>query len=205
MRRPWRSVTFSRAAAATCERCFCFTSCNTFNRSRSRRLNVIRSVSIGPSAIHESGHFYFAQTGHSHFAATVSADSCCTSLIMSPSGLVRNVPYTVTSRGGPVEEDSDEHEGTSARRGIGKGEEQDAWVERCGEDIGVELPADEETLEAVSRGRSEGSAAPQCGKRFESREAGRVPAEGSAADPEEVFGNRAGAIWTDAGSGALSG
>src|SRR5258705_4720890 len=24
--------------------------------------------------------------------------SCCTSLIMSPSGLVRNVPYTVTSR-----------------------------------------------------------------------------------------------------------
>src|SRR5947207_1842405 len=32
-------------------------------------LNVIRSVSMGPSAIHESGHFYFAQTGHSHFAA----------------------------------------------------------------------------------------------------------------------------------------
>jgi hypothetical protein len=124
---------------------------------------------------------------------------------MSPSGLVRNVPYTVTSRGGPVEEDSDEHERTSARRGIGKGEEQDAWVDRCGEDIGVELPADEETLEAVSRGRSEGSAAPQCGKRFEPREAGRVPAEGSAADPEEVFGNGAGAIWTDAGSGALSG
>jgi hypothetical protein len=44
-----------------------------------------------------------------------------------------------------------------------------------------------------------------CGKRFEPREAGRVPAEGSAADPEEVFGNGAGAIWTDAGSGALSG
>jgi hypothetical protein len=31
---------------------------------------VIRSVSMGPSALHESGHFYFAQTGHSHFAAT---------------------------------------------------------------------------------------------------------------------------------------
>jgi hypothetical protein len=26
---------------------------------------------MGPSAIHESGHFYFAQTGHSHFAPTV--------------------------------------------------------------------------------------------------------------------------------------
>src|SRR5260370_6950854 len=25
---------------------------------------------MGPSATHESGHFYFAQTGHSHFAAT---------------------------------------------------------------------------------------------------------------------------------------
>src|SRR6266852_938803 len=27
---------------------------------------------MGPSATHESGHFYFAQTGHSHFAATDS-------------------------------------------------------------------------------------------------------------------------------------
>jgi hypothetical protein len=88
---------------------------------------------------------------------------------MSPSALVRNVPYTGTSRGGPVEEDSDEREGTSAGRGIGAGEEQDASVDRCGEDTGVELPADEETLEAVSRGRSEGSAAPQCGKRFSNR------------------------------------
>src|SRR5271157_223879 len=61
---------FSLVAPATCVRCFCCISCNTFKRSRSRWLNAIRSVSIGPSAIHESGHFYFAQTGHSHFAAT---------------------------------------------------------------------------------------------------------------------------------------
>ena len=27
---------------------------------------------MGTPAIHESGHFYFAQTGHSHFAATVT-------------------------------------------------------------------------------------------------------------------------------------
>src|SRR5260370_32557526 len=119
---------------------------------------------------------------------------------MSPSALVRNVPYTVTSRGGTVEEDSDEHAGTSARRGIGAGEEQDASVDRRGKDTGVELPADEETLEAVSRGRSEGSAAPQCGKRFQPREAGRVPAEGSAADREGVFGKGAGGILTRAGS-----
>jgi hypothetical protein len=30
----------------------------------------MRSVSMGPSATHESGHFCFAQTGHSHFAPT---------------------------------------------------------------------------------------------------------------------------------------
>jgi hypothetical protein len=33
-------------------------------------LNSIRSVSMPPPAPHETGHFYFAQTGHSHFAAT---------------------------------------------------------------------------------------------------------------------------------------
>src|SRR5216683_1253229 len=56
-----------------CVICFCWTSCSTPNRSRSRWLKAIRSVSIGPSATHESGHFYFAQTGHSHFAATETA------------------------------------------------------------------------------------------------------------------------------------
>src|SRR5438046_9307218 len=118
---------------------------------------------------------------------------------MSPSGLVRNVPYTVTSRGGPVEEDSDEHGGTSARRGLGAGEEQGASVDRCGKDTGVELPADEETVQAVSRGRSEGSAAPQCGDRFEPGEAGRASADGAAAHPADVVGNGIGAIWSNAG------
>ena len=37
-------------------KCFCSTSCNTFNRSRSRWLNSMRSVSIGPSVTHEPGH-----------------------------------------------------------------------------------------------------------------------------------------------------
>src|ERR1700722_790016 len=69
-RRIWRSLIFSRLAAAICVICFCLTSCSTRNLSRSRWLKAIRSVSIGPSATHESGHFYFAQTGHSHFAAT---------------------------------------------------------------------------------------------------------------------------------------
>jgi hypothetical protein len=38
--------------------CFCLTSCSTRNLSRSRWLKAIRSVSMGPSATYESGHFY---------------------------------------------------------------------------------------------------------------------------------------------------
>jgi hypothetical protein len=38
-------------------------------------LKAIRSVSMGPSATYESGHFYFVQTGHSHFAATNLANA----------------------------------------------------------------------------------------------------------------------------------
>jgi len=54
---------------------------------------------------------------------------------------------------------------------LGRVKSKDASIGRCGKDTGVKLPANEETLEAVSRGRSEGSAAPQRGKRFELREA----------------------------------
>jgi len=87
-----------------------------------------------------------------------------------------------------------------AGRGNGAGEEQDAAVDRCGKDTVLSLPADEETLEAVSRGRSEGVCSTAVREKgFEPCEAGRVPAEGCAADPEEVFGNGAGALWTDAG------
>jgi hypothetical protein len=67
-------------AAAICVIYFCWTSCSTRNRSRSRWLKAIRSVSMGPSATYESGHFYFAQTGHSHLAATSCDTSCDTSL-----------------------------------------------------------------------------------------------------------------------------
>src|SRR5258708_22119564 len=91
--------------------------------------------------------------------------ACCTSLIMSPSALVRNVPYTVTSRGGPVEEDSDEHAGTSARRGIGAGGEEDAAVDRCGKDAGVAVPGEEEALGAGSRGMGAWAPAPECGRK----------------------------------------
>src|SRR5947208_8981742 len=69
-----RSLIFSRLAASICVICFCWTSCSTRSRSRSRWLKAIRSVSIAPPATYESGHFYFAQTGHSHFAATSQSE-----------------------------------------------------------------------------------------------------------------------------------
>jgi hypothetical protein len=34
-------------------------------------INSMRSVSMGPSTTYETRHLYFAQTGHSHFAATI--------------------------------------------------------------------------------------------------------------------------------------
>src|SRR5260370_29253066 len=96
---------------------------------------------------------------------------CCTSLIVSPAAPIRNVPYTATSRGGPVEEDSDEYEGTSTSRGPSASEEPYAEASGRSKDAGVELSADEETVEALSRRRSPGAPAPQRGKRFEPSEA----------------------------------
>src|SRR6266404_8384807 len=136
---------------------------------------------------------------------TLSVSTCCASLIVSPSAPIRNVPYTATSRGGPVEEDSDEYEGTSTSRGSGASERADAEAGRRSEDAGVELSADEETLAALWRRGSQRAAAPQRGKKFESSQARGIPAEGAAADPGEVFGNGTGAVWTNAGSGTFSG
>ena len=70
-----RSLIFSRLAAAIWVICLRWISGNTRSRSRSGWLKAIRSVSMAPSATYESGHFYFAQTGHSHFAATVFVSS----------------------------------------------------------------------------------------------------------------------------------
>jgi hypothetical protein len=92
-------------------------------------------------------------------------------LIVSPPAPIRNVPYTATSRGGPVEEDSDEYEGTSTSRGSGASEEPDAEAGGRSEDVGVELSTDEEIVEALSRRRSPGAATPQRGKKFEPSEA----------------------------------
>src|SRR6266404_6295815 len=98
---------------------------------------------------------------------TLSVSTCCASLIVSPSAPIRNVPYTATSRGGPVEEDSDEYEGTSTSRGSRASEGGDVEAGGRSEDAGGELSAGEKTLAAISRRGSQRAAAPQRGKKFE--------------------------------------
>ena len=106
---------------------------------------------------------------------------------MSPAAPIRNVPYTATSWGGPIEEDSDECEGIATSRGFGASEGPDAEAGRRSEDAGGELSAGEEIVEALSRRRSAGAATPQRGKEFEPSKAREIPAESTAADPGEVF------------------
>src|ERR1700683_3458353 len=126
-------------------------------------------------------------------------------MIMSPAGPIRNVPYTATSGGGPVEEDSDEREGTAKSGGAGTSEEWSAEAGRCGEDVGSELSAGGETEAGRPGRRCQGAAASKCREKFESCEVPEIPAGGVAADPGEVFGNGTGAIWTHASGRASSG
>src|SRR5262249_15995683 len=124
---------------------------------------------------------------------------------MSPSTPIRNVPYTTTSWGGRIEEDSDEYEGTSTSRGFRGSEEPDAEAGRRSEDAGGELSAGEEVVAALSGRRSQRAAASQRRPKFESGEAREIPAEGAAADPGEVFGNGTRTVWTYAGSRTFGG
>src|SRR5260370_7581602 len=114
---------------------------------------------------------------------------CCTSLIVSPTAPIRNVPYTATSRGAPVEEDSDEYEGTSTSRGAGASEERDAEAGRRSEDTGGELPAGEENLPEISRKRSQRAPASQRRKRLQSGGAIEIPPETPATTPPDEFPN----------------
>src|SRR5215472_924950 len=114
---------------------------------------------------------------------------------MSPSTPIRNVPYTTTSWGGRIEEDSDEYEGTSTSRGFRASEEPDAEAGRRSEEV----------VAALSGRRSQRAAASQRRPKFESGEAREIPAEGAAADPGEVYGNGTRTVWTYAGSRTFGG
>src|SRR5271157_1601648 len=66
-----RSLIPKCPAASPCVKCPSCTSCNTFNRSRSFPLSIsISWFRIRPVCRSSTGHFYFAEIGHSHFAAT---------------------------------------------------------------------------------------------------------------------------------------
>jgi len=81
-----------------------------------------------------------------------------------------------------------EYEGTSTSRGFGASEEPDAEAGRRSEDVGAELPADQATLAAISTTGRQGAEAPQCGERFEPREAREIPTKGAGAHRGEYSG-----------------
>ena len=62
-------------------------------RSRSFALSPIRFGPIPPLVLDETAHFYFAQTGHSHFAATFRTFLCQRKVEMSGFLQNRNVRF----------------------------------------------------------------------------------------------------------------
>src|SRR5437667_5544832 len=68
-----RSLTPNCCAAARCVKCFRFTSCKIFSRSRSFVLNInISCLLIRSVCRFRTGTFYFAGIGTSHFAVTLN-------------------------------------------------------------------------------------------------------------------------------------
>src|ERR1700730_12350112 len=91
---------------------------------------------------------------------------CCPSMIMSPFVLDRNGPLIGSPRGDQIGADRDEQEGVEASGSIGSSAEQTAAGSGCQSTATRELPAGEAAVEAISRRRSGGTAAPQRGAKL---------------------------------------
>src|ERR1700676_2980611 len=94
---------------------------------------------------------------------------CCPSMIMSPFVLDRNGPLIGSPRGDQIGADRDEQEGVEASGSIGSSAGQTGAGRGCQSTATRELPAGEAAVEAISRRRSGGTAAPQRGAKLESR------------------------------------
>src|SRR5580765_186338 len=95
-------------------------------------------------------------------------------------------PNLGTSEEVPVGKDSDECARAAAGRGDGPGGEGRFGDRGCGDDLGLELPADETDLAAVSQEGSRGAPTPECGPAIESRDRARHAPPRAGAHPEEV-------------------
>src|SRR5713226_4381469 len=132
-----------------------------------------------------------------------TAFCCCPSMIMSPFVVNRNVPLIGLPRGGPIGADTDEQEGVGTSRSTGAGAQQTTAGRGCRSIVAGELPASEAAVEAVSGGRSGGTAAPQRGANLESSQRREVSTAGAATGAGKVQRSGGRAIWADAGGRAL--
>src|SRR5260370_39427501 len=135
--------------------------------------------------------------------ALLMLSSCCTSMIMSPFVLDRNVPLIRPQKGGRIEADRDEQEGVGASRGAGPSAQPAVAGGGCGAADAPELPASEAVVEAVWGTRGCGSEAWQRRTDLESCSRREVSAEGAASGAGEVRWARGRAFRSHPGGGAL--
>src|SRR3970040_2443950 len=107
---------------------------------------------------------------------------------MSPFVLVRNVPYTAASLGGPSEEDSDEWAGTATCGGVGASGQRGVEAGAGGGSVGDQLPAGEADLAALPRRRGHGAKASPRGEAIEPGSSPALATPGAAPGAGEVFG-----------------
>src|SRR3990172_8360931 len=122
---------------------------------------------------------------------------------MSPFVLVRNVPYTAASLGGPSEEDSDEWAGTATCGGVGASGQRGVEAGAGGGSVGDQLPAGEADLAALPRRMGGGSGASPRRPGVEPRPSGGIAAPGVVPGAGEVFGRSGRTLRANAGGRAL--
>src|ERR1700730_6825455 len=116
---------------------------------------------------------------------TRNAD-CCTSMIVSPFVLNRNVPLIGPPKGGQIGADRDEQERARKIGSASACAQQTAGARGRGTIDACELPASEAAVEAVSGGRCCRSETPQRRASIESRTPAKVSGEGAAVGAREV-------------------
>src|ERR1700682_6211457 len=105
---------------------------------------------------------------------------CCTSMIVSPFVLNRNVPLIGPPKGGQIGADRDEQKRVRKSGSASACAQQTAGGSGRGTLDACELPASEAAVEAVSGGRCCRSETPQRRATIESRTPAKVSGQGAA-------------------------
>src|SRR5262249_25447647 len=126
---------------------------------------------VGNRAVRQAFLRFPESLGHSCVALLphVPAAKCCTSMIVSPFVLDRNVPLIGPPRGGQIGADGDEQGGVAKSRGAGARTESAAACGGCSAADARELSAGKAPVETLPGGRCFGPAAPQRRAALESR------------------------------------